>query len=162
MYATWFRGAGAEYVRLSEESYASGPPILHTLGGTIVELAGDRAIAQTRMTISLRAPVHDIPCDVVITGRFYDFFEKRNGRWAISLRYPIYELSRINPVDPTAELKLDRARLERFPPGYRHIAYVQSLAGVDVAQGMPGTHGPEVESLYAEGAAWLRGEALRR
>ena len=42
-------------------------------------MAGNRAIAQTKMTISQRALVHDVLVDVVCTGRFYDFFEKRDG-----------------------------------------------------------------------------------
>ena len=74
-----------------------------------LDLAGPRAIAQTKMTISQRALVHDVLCDVVCTGRFYDFLEKRAGRWGIVLRQPIYEKDRIDPVDPAAELRLDRS-----------------------------------------------------
>ena len=33
------------------------------------------------MTISQRATVEDVECDVVCTGRFYDFLESRDGRW---------------------------------------------------------------------------------
>ena len=32
----------------------------------------------------------------------------------------------------------------------------------DVKPDMPGLRGPEVEALYASGAAWLRGDALDR
>ena len=39
-------------------------------------------------------------CDVVCTGRFYDFFERRDGRWGLVLRQPIYEKDRLDPVDP--------------------------------------------------------------
>ena len=42
------------------------------------------------MTINQRADVDDVRCDVVCTGRFYDFLEKRNGRWGLVLRQPIY------------------------------------------------------------------------
>ena len=54
------------------------------------------------MTISQRAAVHDVLCDVVCTGRFYDFFERRDGRWGLVLRQPIYEKDRLDPVDPAA------------------------------------------------------------
>ena len=60
-----------------------GVSILHFLGGTSIEVKETRAVAQTKMTISQRAPVHDIVCDVVCTGRFYDFFEKRNAKWGL-------------------------------------------------------------------------------
>ena len=57
---------------------------------------------------------------------------------------------------------LDPAVLERFPEGYRHLAYLQHGIGYPVKTDMPGIIGPEVERLYADGAAWLRGEPLAR
>ena len=107
-----------------------------------------------------RQPVDGALCDVICTGRFYDFLEKRDGRWGIVLRQPIYEKDRIDPVDPAANIKLDRDLLEQFPPGYRHLAYVQTKAGFTVNRHLPGLDGPEVEGLYKQGAGWLRGEAL--
>lgn len=65
-------------------------------------MSGARAISQTRMTIMQRGPVHGVVCDVACVGRFYDFFEKRAGRWAIVLRQPIYEKDRLDPVEPGA------------------------------------------------------------
>jgi len=44
-----------------------------------------------------RARVHGVVCDVVCTGRFYDFLERRDGRWGIALRQPIYEKDRSTP-----------------------------------------------------------------
>jgi hypothetical protein len=114
------------------------------------------------MTISQRAPVEGVPCDVVCTGRFYDFLEKRAGRWGMVLRQPIYEKDRLDPVDPGARLELDKSLLAQFPEGYRHLAYLQTKIGYDVKPDMPGLDGPEVEQLYKDGAAWLAGEKLRR
>ena len=101
------------------------------------------------MTISQRAEVDGVVCDVVCTGRFYDFLEKRDGRWGIVLRQPIYEKDRMDPVDPAARLELDAALLARFPEGYRHLAYLQTGIGYAVKTDMPGLKGPEVEALYA-------------
>jgi SnoaL-like protein len=157
MMATWFQGPAAEFIRVSEEGFARGVRILHFLGGTSVDLAGDRAIAQTKMTITQRAPVDGVVCDVVCTGRFYDFLERRGGRWGLVLRQPIYEQDRLDPVDPAARLELDRATLARFPEGYRHLAYLQDRIGYQVKPDMPGLTGPEVERLYQRGSAWLAG-----
>jgi hypothetical protein len=52
--------------------------------------------------------------------------------------------------------------LAKYPFGYRHLAYLQAGIGYPVKTDMPGIDGPEVEQLYADGAAWLRGEALNR
>jgi hypothetical protein len=157
MMATWFQGTADEFIRVSQEGFARGVRILHFLGGTSIDVAGGRAIAQTKMTISQRALVHDVACDVVCTGRFYDFLERDASRWVLVLRQPIYEKDRLDPVDPAARLELDRALLERFPEGYRHLAYLQTNIGYQVQPDLPGLTGPEVEALYRRGATWLAG-----
>ena len=162
MMATWFQGSAGDFIAVSKEGFERGVRILHFLGGTSVDVAGDRAISQTKMTIMQRAPVHGVECDVICTGRFYDFLERRDGRWGIVLRQPIYEHDRIATVDPAVRLELDRAKLDSFPNGYRHLAYLQTEAGFTVKPDMPGLTGPEVDALYASGARWLAGEPLDR
>ena len=184
MMATWFQGPAPEFIRVSREGFERGVSILHFLGGNSVDLAAKappsgaadhspeappsgaadnahhRAISQTKMTISQRADVHGVSCDVVCTGRFYDFLEKRDGRWGIVLRQPIYEKDRLDPVDPAAVLQLDADVLAGFPIGYRHLAYAQTRIGYDVKRDMPGLVGPGVERLYRRGAEWLAGGEL--
>ena len=160
MMATWFQGPAADFIRVSREGFERGVSILHFLGGTTIDLADDRAIAQTKMTISQRASLHDVECDVVCTGRFYDFLGRGPRGWGIVLRQPIYEKDRVDPVDPAARLELDPQLLARFPEGYRHLAYVQTQIGYPVKDDMPGLTGPAVEALYARGAAWLEGRGL--
>jgi len=160
MMATWFQGGFEEFIKVNDEGWAHGVRILHFLGGSSIDVAGKRAIAQTKMTISQRAPVEGVICDVVCTGRFYDFFEKRDGRWGLVLRQPIYEKDRLDPVDPAAKIVLDQDLLKRFPEGYRHLAYLQSRIGYKVKTDMPSIEGPELEALYESGARWLDGAAL--
>jgi len=159
MTATWFQGPAAKFIEVSRAGFERGVNILHFLGGSTVDLNGTRAIAQTKMTINQRAQVDGVLADVVCTGRFFDFFEKRAGRWAIVRRQPIYEKDRLDPVELGAKLVLDRDLLEKFPEGYRHLGYLQTKAGFNVKLGLPGVRGAEVAKLYAEGAAWLRGSA---
>jgi SnoaL-like domain len=157
MNATWKQGTMEEFIAASIEGFDRGVRILHFLGGSTVDVLGDRAVAQTKMTISQRAPVDGVECDVVCTGRFYDFFERREGRWGLVERQPIYEKDRLDPVDPAATLELDGALLARFPVGYRHLAYLQTRIGYTVKTDMPGLTGSDVEALYHRGAAWLAG-----
>jgi hypothetical protein len=157
MTATWFQGPAAQFIEVSRAGFERGVSILHFLGGTSVDLNASRAIAQTKMTISQRAQVDGVLADVVCTGRFYDFFEKRAGRWGIVRRQPIYEKDRIDPVDPSASLKLDPELLIRFPEGYRHLAYLQTKNGFTIKLDLPQLKGPVVERLYAHGRAWLDG-----
>ena len=159
MTATWLQGSAEEFIQASREGFEKGVNILHFLGGWSCDISGTRAISQTKMTINQRAEVDGVLVDVVCTGRFYDFFEKRDGRWGIVRRQPIYEKDRLDPVDPAAVLKLDADLLGRFPEGYRHLAYLQSKNGFEVKLGLPGLRGPEVEKVYSDGEAWLAGSA---
>ena len=161
MNATWFQGTADEFIAASREAFERGVSILHFLGGTSIDLAGDRAVAQTKMTISQRAVVDGVSCDVVCTGRFYDFIARLDGRWGVVERQPIYEKDRLDPVDPTETLQLDRGLLEGFPTGYRHLAYLQTRLGYPVKRDMPGLVGAEVEALYRRGAQWLETSARR-
>jgi hypothetical protein len=136
MMATWFQGTAHEFAEISQTGFDKGVRILHVLGGNSVDVDGD----------------------VVCTGRFYDFFERRAGRWGLILRQPIYEMDRLDPIDPAAHLELDAGLLAQFPMGYRHLAYLQTRIGYDVKRDMPGWTGPELDALYEQGAAWLRGE----
>jgi hypothetical protein len=160
MSATWFQGPASKFVEVSRAGFEKGVSILHFLGGSSVELRGARAVAQTKMTISQRGEVDGIAVDVTCTGRFYDFFEKRAGRWAIVRRQPIYEKDRMDPLDPAARLQLDPALLVRFPEGYRHLAYLQTRLGFSIKPDLPQLKGPQVERLYRQGQDWLGGAKI--
>lgn len=158
MVATTFQGSVDEFINRARQSHERGVTAHHILGGISIDIAGDRAVAQTRATIGQRAPVHDVVCDVVCTIRFYDLFEKRDGRWGLVRRQGIYEKDRLDPVDTSQTVSLDPEVLAQFPSGYRHLAYLQTNAGFTVKTDMPGLTGPAVDALYATGAAWLAGE----
>ena len=159
MTATWFQGSARDFIAVSRQAFEAGVRILHFLGGAAIDVQADRAIAQTKMTINQRAAVHGVDVDVVCTGRFYDFFEHRDDKWAIVRRQPIYEQDRMDPVDPAATVTLDDAKLSRLPYGYRHLGYLQSELGLDVKTGLPGLTGEAVALLLSEGRAWLNGSA---
>lgn len=155
MLATWFDGPADQFIEASRQAFDRGITILHALGGSSIDVAHDRAVAQTKMTISQRASVEGVMCDVVCTGRFYDLLEERAGRWGIVLRRCIYDRDRIDPVEAGRAVVLDRTLLEAFPEGYRHLAYVQSKVGFQVRRDLPSLRGPAVDGIYALGAAWL-------
>lgn len=166
MMATWFQGPWQEFIRVTREGWERGVSILHFLGGSAIEVRGDRAVAQTKMTISQRGMVEGrggpVLCDVVCTGRFHDFVVRHEGAWKLLHRQPIYEKDRIDPVDPGAALELDQALLATFPEGYRHLAYIQTRLGYRVKMDMPMLKGPQVQALAARAARWLDGGELER
>jgi len=111
-------------------------------------------------TTSQGTPWTSARCDVVCTGRFFDFLEKREGRWGLVLRRLIYEKDRLDPVDPAVKLELDLKLLATFPAGYRHLGYLQTGIGFKIKMNMPGLMGPEVEALYRYGRDWMAGRAI--
>lgn len=160
MVATWFEASASDFIARSRKAFEAGGRVYHTLGAISVDVAGDRAVAQSKMTIMQRAPAHGVLVDVHCQGRFYDFLEKRDERWGLVFRQPVYEIDYMSPVDPAARLVLDPALLERFPEGYRHLAYLQTGLGFTVRDDLPGTRGPAIEALYARGKHWLAGGAI--
>jgi hypothetical protein len=160
MMATWFQGTADEFIKVSQEGFDRGVRIWHFFGGHAIDVKGNRGIAQTQMTITQRGMVENVLCDVVCTGRFYVFVEKRRGKWGVVLLQPIYERDRLDPVDPTAKVKLYKKLLGSFPVGYRHLAYLQTRAGYKVKTDMPGLEGPELAALYRRGERWLAGKPL--
>ena len=159
MMTTWAQVSAAEFVARSREAFANGAMVNHSLSGCHIDIVGNRAIAQTKMSITQRGAIDGIVCDATCDGRFYDFFERRKGHWRIVLRQPIYERDKISPVEPGAELVCDHAMLEQFPEGYRYLAYLQTKLGMVVKTDMPGLRGLEIEALYARGARWLASDA---
>lgn len=157
MTATWFQGPAAEFIAVSRSGFDHGVNIAHFLGGFTCEVAGDRATAQTKMKIEQRATVHGVEVDVTCSGRFFDFLDRRMGRWGIVRRQPIYEKDRLDVIEPSVRLELDAGLLASFPEGYRHLGYAQEQQGQKVLRGLPGLRGPEIELLYREGREWLGG-----
>ena len=157
MHATWFQGTADDFCGRASASWAKGNMSTHVLGSTHIDLAGVRAVAQTRLTLSSRDTLDGALYDISCIGRFYDLFEKRVGDWKIATRLLTYEKDRADPVIPGKTAVFDTALLGQFPEGYRFLAYAQTKRGLDVYRDLPGLRGPAVEALYARGRAWLTG-----
>lgn len=150
-----------EFAMSAAEGFAAGDRMLHSNGGTAIDINGDRAIAATKLRIMQRADVEGVECDVTCIGRDYDFCERRAGRWGFVHRQPIYERDSIVPVDPNARVELDPELLSRLPDGYSRLGYLQLKLGYAVVPNMPVLVGPAHDALVAAGSAWLAGEQLR-
>ena len=154
---TLYDGPAAKFIDINRDRFEKGTGARHVLGGISIDITRHRAISQSKVTIVQRGVVDGTPVDVTCLGRFYDFLEKREGRWGLVRRQPIYELDRMDVVDPSVTIKLDPTLLNRFPVGYRHVAYVQTKLGFTVNDNLPELNGPIVSKLYAQGQAWLDG-----
>ena len=161
MTTTWTIASADEFVahcnRMAEKG--GGRQSMHSLGTTMVDINGDRAIAESRMTLLVRGLLDGVEVDITNYGRTYDLFLRcADGRWRIQERVPMYEKDRLDPVDPAATITIDARRLALYPIGYRYLAYLQCSEGATITPDLPGTGSASQKQLYARGAAWLAGE----
>jgi hypothetical protein len=154
-HTTWFVGPAEEFIRRIS-SRAAGGASQHFVGACAVELHGDRAIAETRLVLLVRAVLQGVEVDVTCYGRSYDRFVRTPHGWKIVRRDMIYEKDRLDPVDPAASMKLDPATLARHPLGYRHLAYLQAAGGASITPDLPTPGSEALARLYAEGECWLK------
>ena len=154
---TWLDGTAEDFIEASIRSATNphAPLAQHALGGTTVRVNGDRALAETRMTILLRTEVAGGESDISAWGRFVDRLVCAQGEWRLVQRDPIHEKDRLDPVDPQANLKLDPTRLAAQPRAYRHIAYVQSLGGARITPDLIEHNSPAQQALYDACNHWL-------
>lgn len=157
MHTTWFVGSAGEFVDRSMEAAKKGARSQHFIGAASIEVRGDRAIAETRMMLLLRAVLQGTEVDVTAYARFYDLFARLQDTWRIRKRVPIYEKDRLDPVTPGAIVALDPAELARYPGAYRHVAYIQASGGARVNPDLPTANSDVLERLYREGGDWLGG-----
>ena len=156
MTATWFHGTFEAFISAIQDAWRKGSSSQHLQGGTVVEVLGTKAIAQTRMAILVRGKLGDVSVDVNCLGMFYDRVEKRNGQWRIAKRNVIYDKDTLTPVHAGDAIQLSSERLLRFPEGYRHLAYLQSFNGGNVNPELPTARSEASIKLKLETQQWLR------
>ena len=155
VHTTWFVGSAVEFVERCRQSAGRGARSQHFIGAVCVELAGERALAESRAMLMVRAPLHGVEVDVTCWVRFYDWFVRQGSGWRIRMRSGVYEKDRIDSVDPSIKISLDTAQLARYPEGYRHLAYLQAAGGASITPDLPTPGSEALLRLYAEGSRWL-------
>ena len=158
---TWFVGSASEFVERSRQAAAAGAKVQHFIGAATIELSGERAVAETRMVLQVRAAVHGVPVDVTCYGLFHDLFLRDAEGWRIHQRVPVYEKDRLDTLVPGAVLQLDAERLAALPEGCCHLTYVQSQGGAQITPNLPVPGSLALDRLYAQGRSWLSGSAFK-
>lgn len=157
MKTTWFSGLADDFIEASRAAASRPAIVLHAMGPSTIEVRGDRAVAETRVTLLVRDTLDGVEVDVTCYGRFVDCLVKLSDRWAILSRVPIYEKDCIAPVRPGAVLMIDEPALASLPSGYRHLAYLQSRGGARIQLDIPQHNSEEQRKTYAQAQSWLRG-----
>ncbi|MDR1246939.1 MAG: nuclear transport factor 2 family protein [Clostridiales Family XIII bacterium] len=162
MIATWSQSSYEDFIKNTEYGKKEhGLWYMHILGGSGIEVNGDRGVSMTKMIITQRIELDGVLCDMNNFARHFDFWEKRDGRWGLLRRETICDKDTLAPVypDEAAKLKLDRSILEKYPQEYRYLAYCAVYNGYGVSGDVPRySGGSALENLYRRGDDWLSGK----
>lgn len=157
---SWYAGSAKGFIERSKDAAKNRKPeerSAHWLGNTRATAKDDRGLLETDVQILNRDYLDGILFDCTCYGRFFDFFEKRDGTWRISKWTCIYDKDRLDPVLPQA-----------VPPSfYQDLAFQgagnacafmrlrQKKKGRTVPQGLIMGDSEDEKRLRADGAAWL-------
>jgi hypothetical protein len=156
---SWFRGPFRDFVERSRAAFDANRRSKHLLWPTLLRGDGHRAVGETNVVILVRQRIDGVLCDLTSYARFLDRLERRKGRWMIVERAAIYEMDRLDPVEPSSAFTavVEAAIRSNHPEAYRYMAHRLAAAGLSLA--LPVHHDglPETAELYARYDAWLAG-----
>nr|P0CI64.1 RecName: Full=Uncharacterized protein ATEG_07673.1 [Aspergillus terreus NIH2624] len=144
-----------QFIEASKTGMDNGVFIMHRIHGSTTDIdpSGVRAVTKMKATITQR--FSGLPCvsggtceaDAESDCRFIFFWEKLDGseypeldqQWRARFVRHWYEKDKLIAVTAGRDPVIDLEKLQQYPPGYRHLAYLQeSTMGVKVLLDLPG------------------------
>ncbi|PYI25154.1 catabolic 3-dehydroquinase [Aspergillus indologenus CBS 114.80] len=187
IYTTWTgRTHHRAFIEASQAGMDRGAFIMHRIHGSTTDIDPTATRAVTKMKATITQRFAELPChaggvceaDAESDCRFIFFWQKvqaddpdhpeLGGQWrAVFVRH-WYEKDKLIPVTPDRVPVLDHERLRAYPPGYRHLAYLQEQTmGVKVLLDLPGhrreghsVNGRKHDLLYWQAKEWLDGKEM--
>lgn len=160
IHVTWFSGAFADFIAASRRMHQPrSPRVKHLIGLPVIEIKGDRAVAETNVQILGRFRMGETDVDYCSYARFLDRLVYTPDGWKIRDRTAIYEKDRLDPVTPSD----DFARLMRetdfsaVPEPYRYLGYRLLSAGRPLQPDIICDGTPEMDRLLDDARIWLAG-----
>ncbi len=153
----WFRGSGKEFVEATKKNWRTDAINFHEVGVAVVDVRGDRAIAETACTLYGFFNLCGVP--VTSTGyvRLLWRAQKHEGIWLVAGLRGLYIRDVLQPCNGSDRLELDEAELARDRPSYRLLTHTLKVLGRDPRHDLPGMDNPERVTLLREAEqAWLR------
>lgn len=153
----WFTGTGAEFANASAKLASSGGlSSFHEAGPASVAVRGDRALANSGMTLHLSANVGGADVGLVGYIRMLQRFERVDGKWLVAGQRSVYVHDSIIPMNPSRIPQIDQATLDKLRPSYRYLSYLLNQKGQATRDDLPGMDRPETFSKLADADdAWL-------
>jgi hypothetical protein len=160
IFLSWIDGTREDFVTRSRRmAEKPGGHAIHQLGPTLVQLNGDRALADTACAILMRRLFDGVECDLTGYCRHWSRVERRDGQWRLCSLVGVYEKNTLVPVIPGTAPKLDEQRLAGYRSSYNFQCYHREQEGNTPFSDRPGLDRPDlVEALKSADRAWLSGQ----
>ncbi|WP_322046478.1 nuclear transport factor 2 family protein [Paraburkholderia sp. J67] len=114
-----YQGTASGFCDWAMESLKSAGRMIHMIGNIMIELHGDRALAESYFhAVQEDRKIASERKEVSLYGRYIDRFEKRAGEWRVAARTVVYDWSRTTPIETTTEI--DMFGTARRPLGSRY------------------------------------------
>ncbi len=119
--SSWWKGKPSDFFKVAserlEESRRAGGEQKHVTSNQWVEIAGERATAESDLILFMRSMINGVALDFTTWSRRLQLIAKEKGAWKIYRRWVIYERDRMDPVDPTVAVDAyyDEAALAKYP-----------------------------------------------
>ncbi|KAF3031252.1 hypothetical protein E8E11_000158 [Didymella keratinophila] len=159
---SWKQGNIDDFIEASKEGFAKGSSfmyILHRIIGSSVDVNLTRAVCKMKITITCRFTFDKIEMDNEADCRFFFLLEKREGRWGVVFYTLLFDKDKFVPVNPERVFHIPEDEVEKYPSGYRYLAWAESKIGSPPKMNL-NSHGPERDVLYGKCKAWLQGENI--
>ena len=162
---SWFRGSGAEFVRKSRlqaekvKQQADGAERInfHEMGSSVVDILGDRALADTPCTLHSFFPLDGIACKTSGYVRLLWRAQCLEGKWLLAGLRCLYVRDYLTACSPGRQPRLDEAELATYRLSYRYVTYNLARLGLDPKHDLPGADLPETVKILRDGErAWLQ------
>lgn len=156
---TWFKGTFVDFVETLKRTTASSKSLSkHLIDWPLVSLQGNRAVAETSISILGRQKLSGVLVDNISYARFLDRLERRSGRWRISERVAIYEKDRLDPVVPSEAFTRLMAETDFsvYPEAYRYLAHRLVASGRKLVSPILVHGSADADALYRRYGDWLK------
>jgi hypothetical protein len=107
----FFNGSPTEFSAFAIDALSAHAANHHMLGNVLIELNGDEAFGEIYFQAYHKVPAEDGFDDIIISGRYLDRYERRDGEWKIAYRSERNDWSNTRPTnDPYFDAAPDGLR----------------------------------------------------
>ena len=161
---SWFIGSGAEFVarsrrqaeKVSQSAEGAERINFHEMGASVVDVQGDRALAETACTLHSFFPLDGIPCKTSGYVRLLWRALRQGDQWLLAGLRCLYVRDYLTSCNPDRKPVLDEAELATYRLSYRYVTYNLARLGLDPRNDLPGADLPETVKALRDGErAWL-------